>query len=74
MIDKKILTSVPYLSSVLHLSYTKSYELVEGLKTIPQNGLRILNMLNTTNYYPLRLDPWLYILVGREDIKKNFLK
>ena len=60
MIDKKILTSVPYLSSVLHLSYTKSYELVEGLKTIPQKWIEDLkhveyNELLSSSIGPLAL-------------------
>ena len=60
MIDKKILTSVPYLSSVLHLSYTKSHELVEGLKTIPQKWIEDLkhveyNELLSSSIGPLAL-------------------
>ena len=60
MIDKKILTSVPYLSSVLHLSYTKSYEIVEGLKTIPQKWIEDLkhveyNELLSSSIGPLAL-------------------
>lgn len=31
-----------YPSSLLHSSYTKSYELVEGLKTIPQKWIEDL--------------------------------
>ena len=60
MFEKKILNSVPYLSSVLHLSYTKSYELVEGLKTIPQKWIEDLkhvefNELLSSSIGPLAL-------------------
>ena len=60
MIQKHFLRSVPYLSSVLHLSYTKSYELVEGLKTIPQKWIEDLkhveyNELLSSSIGPLAL-------------------
>ena len=60
MFEKKILNSVPYLSSVLHLFYTKSYELVEGLKTIPQKWIEDLkhvefNELLSSSIGPLAL-------------------
>ena len=60
MFEKKILNNVPYLSSVLHLSYTKSYELVEGLNTIPQKWIEDLkhiefNELLSSSIGPLAL-------------------
>ena len=60
MLEKKILTSFPYLSSVLHSSYTKSYELVEELKTIPQKWIEDLkhvehNELLSSSIGPLAL-------------------
>ena len=60
MIQKHFLRSVPYISSVLHLSYTKSYELVEGLKTIPQKWIEDLkhveyNELLSSSIGPLAL-------------------
>ena len=60
MFERKILNSVPYLSSVLHQSYTKSYELVEGLKTIPQKWIEDLkhveyNELLSSSIGPLAL-------------------
>ena len=50
----------PYLSSILHNSYTKSYELVEGLKTIPQKWIEDLkhveyNELLSSSIGPLAL-------------------
>ena len=50
----------PYLSSVFHNSYTKSYELVEGLKTIPQKWIEDLkhveyNELLSSSIGPLAL-------------------
>ena len=64
MFERKILNSVPYLSSVLHQSYTKSYELVEGLKTIPQKWIQDLkdveyNELLSSSIGPLALFFWL---------------
>ena len=60
MIQKHFLRSVPYISSVLHSSYTKSYELVEGLKTIPQKWIEDLkhveyNELLSSSIGPLAL-------------------
>ena len=50
----------PYLSSILHNSYTKSHELVEGLKTIPQKWIEDLkhveyNELLSSSIGPLAL-------------------
>ena len=50
----------PYLSSIFHNSYTKSYELVEGLKTIPQKWIEDLkhveyNELLSSSIGPLAL-------------------
>jgi|TARA_Y100000031_G_scaffold145383_1_gene177942 hypothetical protein len=50
----------PYLSSLFHSSYTKSYELVEGLKTIPQKWIEDLkhvefNELLSSSIGPLAL-------------------
>ena len=60
MIQKHFLRSVPYISSVLHSSYTKSYELLEGLKTIPQKWIEDLkhveyNELLSSSIGPLAL-------------------
>ena len=60
MFEKKILTFLPYISSTLHSSYTKSYELVEGLKTIPQKWIEDLkhvehNELLSSSIGPLAL-------------------
>ena len=51
---------VPLLSSFLHSNYTKSYELVEGLKTIPQKWIEDLkhveyNELLSSSIGPLAL-------------------
>ena len=60
MIEKKLLTNLPYLSSALHSSYTKSYELVDELKTIPQKWIEDLkhvehNELLSSSIGPLAL-------------------
>jgi len=57
---KKYNSIVPLLSSFLHSNYTKSYELVEGLKTIPQKWIEDLkhveyNELLSSSIGPLAL-------------------
>ena len=46
----------PYLSSILHNSYTKSYELVEGLKTIPQKWIEDLKHVEYNELLSSSLD------------------
>ena len=57
---KKYNSIAPLLSSFLHSNYTKSYELVEGLKTIPQKWIEDLkhveyNELLSSSIGPLAL-------------------
>ena len=57
---KKYNSIIPLISSFLHSNYTKSYELVEGLKTIPQKWIEDLkhveyNELLSSSIGPLAL-------------------
>jgi hypothetical protein len=72
MFEKKILNSVPYLSSVLHLSYTKSYELVEGLNTIPQKWIEDLKHIEFNELLSSSIGPLALFFGWRKRHKEEF--
>ena len=72
MIEKKILTYLPYLSSALHSSYTKSYELIDELKTIPQKWIEDLKHVESNELLSSSIGPLALFFGWKRKHKEEF--
>lgn len=72
MIKKKILTYLPYLSSALHSSYTKSYELIDELKTIPQKWIEDLKHVEHNELLSSSIGPLALFFCWKRKHKEEF--
>ena len=72
MFEKKILTFLPYISSTLHSSYTKSYELVEGLKIIPQKWIEDLKHIEHNELLSSSIGPLALFFCWKRKHKEEF--
>ena len=63
---------VPLLSSFLHSNFTKSYELIEGLKTIPQKWIEDLKHLEFNELLSSSIGPLALFFGWKRRHKEEF--